>query len=314
MEEKKVLLLVNKDFEYAGYRAGVEYQMTAGKTPNVTLVKRDTRTGPNKYDPSCIYDITQGQHKFNVREYCISYLFNEGENTSNSEIKFGHLEKLISTEKPDFVISVSTSESTYESQENFESINGCVIMGHRFYARDCREFESSKPSKLPVDADWMSSDNFLNENFFNSLNANNGVLSQGMEVVPSKAFKYPRILPDDKNVSLGVINIVDYYLYKKADKRTYEDFIESKLEGIPVGLETTHGVIRMAVDKVFQDSAVKIPVLFVSPIVDRYLCFDEDVDDRWGMQNKVASYNAGVAVINMLEHIFAQSNSFLTND
>ena len=107
MEEKKVLLLVNKDFEYAGYRAGVEYQMTAGKTPNVTLVKRDTRTGPNKYDPSCIYDITQGQHKFNVREYCISYLFNEGENTSNSEIKFGHLKKLISAEKPDFVISVS---------------------------------------------------------------------------------------------------------------------------------------------------------------------------------------------------------------
>ena len=48
-------------------------------------------------------------------------------------------------------------------------------------------------------------------------------------------------------------------------------------------------------------AAGKIPVLFVSPIVDRYESFDIDVDGKWGQQNAMSSYNAGVVVANMLE-------------
>ena len=120
---RKVLILVNKDFEYAGYRAGVEYQMTAGNAPSVTLVKRDASRGPNKMNASCEYTFKQGKEEISVKEFCISYLFADGENTSNSEIKYKYLQKLIAQELPDFVISVSTSESTKESQGEYESIN-----------------------------------------------------------------------------------------------------------------------------------------------------------------------------------------------
>ena len=181
-------------------------------------------------------------------------------------------------------------------------------MGHRFYAKDCRNYEQEPyPSELELGKKNYFEDEKLNDNFFNLLNNNRSALEQGMELVPNKPFKFPRIFADEQNVSLGVVNIIDYYLYKKGDPATYEEFNASKRDGVPVGLETTHAVVKKAVHDYFAPNR-DVPVLFVSPMVDRYLCFDEDVEDRWGAQNKMASYNAGVVVINMLEHIFTKYN------
>ena len=123
-----IMILVNKDFEYAGYRAGVEYQMTRGKTPHLQIKERKTGTIYDFFESSCDYDLVTDSDTHKIREYCISYLFSAKENSSNSQIKFNHLKKLLDDEGkngfvPDYIISVSTSESTPEMQGN-GSING----------------------------------------------------------------------------------------------------------------------------------------------------------------------------------------------
>ncbi|MBR0487847.1 MAG: hypothetical protein IJJ70_09130 [Treponema sp.] len=50
-----IMILVNKDFEYAGYRSGIEYQMTTGKTPHLNVTSRDTSPGREKFTPRCEY-------------------------------------------------------------------------------------------------------------------------------------------------------------------------------------------------------------------------------------------------------------------
>ena len=65
-------------------------------------------------------------------------------------------------------------------------------------------------------------------------------------------------------------------------------------------METTLIVVKMAEDAVMGDWT---PVLFVTPIVDRYRHFNDDVDDKWGNQNLTCSYNAGVVVANILENV-----------
>ena len=98
----KIMILVNKDFEYAGYRAGIEKLMMLNKIPDLKMVSRDWSIGPCKKRPSCIYKL--GNHI--VREFCISYLFDAGENTSNSQKKLDLVSKLIKDENPDCIISV----------------------------------------------------------------------------------------------------------------------------------------------------------------------------------------------------------------
>lgn len=69
--------------------------------------------------------------------------------------------------------------------------------------------------------------------------------------------------------------------------------------GIPVGIETTHGVVRMAAGNVY---SADVPVIFVSPITDRFVRFDVDVTsteketEKTKKQNYVCSYKGGVAL------------------
>lgn len=81
--------------------------------------------------------------------------------------------------------------------------------------------------------------------------------------------------------------------YKEAAKAKGFDF------GIPVGIETTHGVVRMAAGNVY---SADVPVIFVSPITDRFVRFDVDVTsteketEKTKKQNYVCSYKGGVAL------------------
>ena len=298
-----IMILVNKDFEYAGYREGVEHRITSLKTPHLHITGRKSGTIYHFDEPSCEYDLVTDTGTHKIREFCISYLFENGENSSNSEKKYEHLKKLIATEKPDYIISVSTSESTSEMQGN-GSINGCVVMGSKFYAKDCKDDDDPKEtSKLPIKTNYYETINPLFYDFFILINANQQVLTDGMmpaKYYPTKKFS---CITNPNYVSLGVVNITNYARYKIADPKTYEEFINFKKSDekhknlISEGLETTHFVVKMAALE-----KGNIPVLFVSPIVDRYERFDDDVDGKWGEQNRISSFNAGVAVANMLEY------------
>ncbi len=303
-----IMILVNKDFEYAGYRSGIEYQMTTGKTPHLNVTSRDTSPEREKFTPRCEYRLEAEKEIHTIKEYCINYFFRTKKEeeqfdvSSNSKIKFDLLKKFFDglEQKPDYIISVSTSESTSAVQGimGHTSVNGCVFMGNKFYARDCRKEDLNVPDKekstLDIPEPFMESRPLFNS-FYEDVALNHRLLSDGMK--PLSNYPAEKLFCDanPNYASLGVVNIVNYENYKIADPATYNEFKSNKkyMSLIPEGLETTHSVVKMA--------SADIPVLFISPIVDRYHKFDVDVDDKWGNQNRLGSYNAGVVVANILE-------------
>ena len=295
-----IVILVNKDFEYDGYRDGIDSRNNCTK---LNLVFEDTTAGPDKMTPSRIYKLADTTIK--AAEYCIRYMFPKDENSSNSEVKYGLLNDLLSNrieDRIDYIISVSTSESTPESQggdSDTHSVNGCVFLGNRFFARDCSNIDRDSGSHLVV-TEKIDISEEVYPGFYKDLSdkGNKDRIAKGMERVPNKPADNMFVDANEKNTSLGVINVVHYDKYEEADKRTYDDFIGVNSfvnDSIPVGIETTHAVVKMAADENY-----KIPVLFVSPITDRYLRFNDDVK---GKQNYYCSYNAGVVVANLLDFI-----------
>ena len=292
-----IMVLVNKDFEYAGYQAGISQQILDKKIPDLKVIAKDTGTGPSKFVPSCVYKL--GNHK--VREFCISYLFKSGESTSNSEVKQMLLQNLIKDENPDYIISVSTTETTTKCQggdSDTHTKNGCVFMGCNFFAKDCREFDPTTESHLNFKEPWFRANGPLISDFYNFIPANQGFLKDGMMPVPNYPAPDLTVYSEDDYVSLGVINVMHYDCYPKADAATYSDFLSSSYGGYPVGLETTHAMVKMAAEATNQ-----APVLFVSPIVDRYEKFNDDVGKSWDEQNFISSYNSAIVVSNMLQLI-----------
>lgn len=71
---------------------------------------------------------------------------------SNSEAKVKFIEAILNEDKPHYVISVSTAESTPDLIENpTDSINGSVLLGSKYYMFDAREYDpSGVKSKLEV--------------------------------------------------------------------------------------------------------------------------------------------------------------------
>lgn len=305
-----IMILVNKDFEYAGYRAGVEYQITAGKTPHLQM-ERKVGSIYGEDVPPCAYNVLDdsGNLKHQISEYCISYLFAEDENSSNSEIKFGKLIDFFDKvnkggNAPDLIISVSTSESCPDVQgvKGNTSVNGSVFMGCKFFALDCQTLDDTdEPSQLPVNQNFMESSSKYTH-ILAAITANHRRIIDGMQSLPNYPAETLFCDANPNNISLGVINVTNYTCYSKADLETYSEY-NKRINRLykPVGLETTHAVVKMALEA--HDKTKGIPVLFVSPVVDRYLKFDVDVDDKWGNQNRLGSYNAGVVVANMLELI-----------
>lgn len=293
-----IVILVNKDFEYEGYRKGFDCRMKDFEAPHIKVLSKDLSTGPNKMTPS--YEYFFGKDHI-AKEYCISYMFRDPKNTSSSQVKHALLNYLIGNvieDKTDYIISVSTSESTPESQggdSETHSVNGCVFLGNRFFARDCSDFDPASGSNLTVPAKFDICPEIY-QGFYEDLadKENKERIMDGMMKVPNRPAKELFVDADEKNACLGVINVIDYTKYEKADEATYKLFKESSpYNDIPVGLETTHAVV-----KIVADENNKIPVLFVSPITDRYKKFGQDVDDK---QNHDCSYNAGVVVANLME-------------
>lgn len=290
-----IMLLVNKKFEYKGYKEGLDFRMNEKKTSQLVLISEDPTEGHERMVPSREYKLAP-YHR--IKEFCIEYMFKSNESSSNSEKKYGYLKEVIENYNPDYIISVSTSESTPNSQggdsEN-HSVNGCVFFGNCFFARDCSDCDPESGSHLEV-SNKLSEGKAIYSDFYNDLaiDSNRREIEEGMIKVSNMPAKELFVDANEKNTSLGVVNVVNYSKYNEADNKTYEQFKDpAPYNVIPICLETTHAVVKMA--------AGDIPVLFVSPITDRYLKFEEDVK---GDQNKDCSYNAGVVVANLLDFIY----------
>lgn len=300
---KRIMVLVNKAFENGGVVDGVR----------------------NVLGDQDFMDLTN----LDIEYYCLErdMAWKPGESSSNSELKYRYLlDFLKGKETPDFILSVSTCESTYEGQggatkdgDPSRSANGCVYVGGRFFLADCRAINKGVPpekmSNLDIgdstteDTTYYPLQNRA-ENLLADLNEEPLVrqincLLNTTPIVPQSPAGQLRYSAGVDKCCLGVVNITNYEQYPIADGFAYGLFYKEAAKakgfdfGIPVGIETTHGVVRMAAGNVY---SADIPVIFVSPITDRFVRFDVDVTsteketEKTKKQNYVCSYKGGVAL------------------
>lgn len=284
-------IFVNKHFEIEPFMAAMtnfnkEYDdMPYPVQMNVPNEKRNIF---RMEKPRAIYEFS---NKFNVNIWCTEDITDSAKSGSNSQAKADAIPKKIDV-NADLVISVSTSESA----PNLD-INGSVLIGKNFFLYDVHQLgedpDPTSESHLQITNNYYQSK--LPQIVETILKTQDTIkiISKFMKV-PNNSGKSIVNSYDVNNVSVGVVNVTNYSAYKKADPAVYEKCIEylkehamSKL--IARTIETAHGIVAMsALEK-------NIPALFVSPITDRFQCFDEDVGTS-GIQNYYSAYNAGISV------------------
>ena len=316
--KKTILILVNKGFEFTGFEDGYNKVLGGIAFSNITLC--------------CIENELFGKgNSEEDRE-------KDRKLSSNSEEKHKRLLKYLQSEwqnpAPDYIFSVSTSESTYEGQggatrdekdkdgKHPPTANGCVYVGGRFFLADCREINKGKDhygkSKLEVCSPATGDTQYykLTQGTINLLgilshkdliNSINGSLLK-VKRVPSFPKVPAQYYCSTDYCCVGVVNVTNYAQYPIADGYAYGRFYTETAEryGNPICIETTHGVVRMVAEKVYKGNVP--PVIFVSPITDRFVRFDKDVTrtkdkEKFDNQNYACSYNSGVAVAHMMKFL-----------
>ncbi len=288
MRRKKILVIINKSWECEPFMEAVK------ECGFLDRVLADTE-GSDQEEQAAEGQSPRIRGAYRLRKEdviirCIEDLMDPGKGKSNSQEKHRVLPKCIRADAPDLVISVSTAESTPEAQ-NFpeaalpdgKSLNGCVLVGGQYFMYDAREYDPASESKLDVATfDILKYDEALFETF----QGLSGEVYEKFLEPPHHPAKEGCVLAASKYGCVGVVNVEHYEKYEEADPAAYEKYDKDKKLYPPMSIETTHGIVRMSTPD-------DTPVIFVSPVVDRYKSFSEDVE---GDQNHHCAYNSGVAV------------------
>lgn len=300
---RPVLMLVNKSFEYNGFRMGIAQAYAQGEfEANICSDELGAEAKKPMNGPIARYKLPM----LDVEVYCTEYLFKEGESSSHSERKYEILTNLIGKVKPEYVISVSTSESTTNAQKQITrdasgTANGCVYVGNRFFVADCSKFDPHG-SQLKLSTNYYHCA-MLHLKLYDELNEKREWVRNGMRPVRYNSAHQDdlKCIAAETNLCIGVVNVTNYLKYVVADPYAYTACLTNKAISAGAfieGIETTHGVVAKAVcDTIGKD----VPVMFISPITDRYEHFDADVDGTSGMQNREVSFNGGVVTAHILE-------------
>jgi hypothetical protein len=204
----------------------------------------------------------------------------------------------IREDDPALIVSVSTAESATGSSEA-PSQNGSVLIGGSFFLYDADP--NNPESHLVIPPDKVFIPNNAPQEVFDLLDESFSTAATKRFIpAPRSPAEQMSVSASPESAAIGVINVTDYKKYAKADGDAYSEFARTVPPGKAraASIETTHGVVRLSSEK---------PILFVSPITDRYLHFKEDVDDS-GVQSYIASFNAGITVSDMLVKIDACYN------
>lgn len=288
-DKKKVTVVVNKAWEYDPFFNAITHPvLRPADLPDPSVIN-------TVKEPMILPRAEMHLKYIDVAFRCVQNMMDPNVNKSNSEAKMVYMPSFLESDNADLIISVSTAESTPEiahklANDPEASINGSVIVGNRFFMSDQRAVEGPDPeSRLDV-VQYANYSNDTSDDFYTFLNNSSKRIVN--KFIPAKNAPAPEMFfrAAKDFASVGVVNIVHYENYPTADKNSLEDFRNSKCYGCPASLETTHGIVSMAANS---NKGKHVPVIFVSPITDRYLHFDDDVDDT---QNYIAAFNAGIAV------------------
>lgn len=299
MSNKKVVqVIVNKSWEFEPFFDALTNSKLRPKSlPYPSYVSTQDEIWEK---PRAVYENLEN---IEVIVRCIENMMKPGESAeyySNSEEKAKYLPKHIQEDCPDFVISVSTAESTPDIlPKGTDSINGSVIMGGNFFMYDAAKYNPVQPSPSGLGVVDFQANN-VKASFYKAVTPN--LASCTKKFIPQKFERCDEMCckADTDYTSIGVVNIVQYEGYQQGDPAAYHTFLKqrSSSDYIPVSIETTHGIVKMVVGQTFPQRSV--PTLFVSPITDRYEHFADDVDD---VQNYIAAFNSGIAVGELLAAI-----------
>ena len=284
-------IFVNKKFEVEPFIDALQWLESKGLP---SPVKKENMDGKKPGVPRLEYFIN-GNY-FNV--WCIEDLMDNGTSGSNSQEKFRVLPEYIRTDNPHLIISVSTAESTPDVQPEDTSLNGSVLMGEMFYQLDAQQYDPTSPSNLEAQP---LAESFVQWQIYRLIQQCTPSINK-LLVCPKHVGASRHALccaASREFTSIGVINIVHYDAYAKADPAAYEAFKKENPDLVAASIETTHGIVKMSAAEA-AGGKHRYPVLFVSPITDRYLHFDDDVDEA---QNYTAGYNAGIAVGVLMENM-----------
>lgn len=288
--KKKVTVVVNKAWEYEPFFNAINHPyLHPSELPdpsNINKVK----------EPMFLPRAEMSLKNIDIVFRCVQNMMDPDVNKSNSEAKMKYMPSILADDEADLIISVSTAESTPAIQQKLAqsediSINGSVIIGTQFFMSDERRVEYPDiESNLDV-VPYTDYSNDISDALFERIKNNQERIA--CKFIQQKNAPAPTMYlrAAKAYTSVGVVNIVHYENYSTADKEALNKYYQSaKHLDLPVCLETTHGVVSMAANT---NDGKHVPVMFVSPITDRYEHFSEDVDDA---QNYIAAFNAGIAV------------------
>lgn len=283
-----VEVIVNKRFEMEPFWEA----LTGSGFPDGSLVERHTPPFPSYRMAEC-----RARYRFSKIDVvirCIEDIMPPADSDipetsgSHSQQKAMLLPGYIRKDRPQMVISVSTAESTPTIQPSTSSRNGCVVVGGAFFTYDAHKYDPTSPSNLG--AMPYQQNNVLSRVYLLLTGDASQQAVKRFRTPPQSPAQPMSILVDPRYVAVGIINVVNYTAYTRADPAAYEACLRQTGTEYAATLETTHGIVKM--------SAGDVPTLFVSPITDRYGHFADDVQ---GEQNAVAGYNGGVTVAALLQ-------------
>lgn len=316
-QKSRVLIIVNKYWECdpVCWVLTNSYINTNGQY-NIPLMWPNLLTYPSygpvpelsTTTPRMIYDAADSW----IEVWCISDLLSRFPNTpefqSSSQVKMELMGEIFaySTAPVNLVIAVGTASSgpfypPYQTKEQ-NNINGSVIIGSKIFMNDGHPATDPNPY-----SQWRCDyfDKLMNSSF--DLNQYvNGKSFTNIETLllcppTNPGTNEQHVYMDGSYVAIGDINVTDYNEYEAKDKAAGDAFVNccpANTNG--VSLETTHGLIYATARDYFKNDP---PFMFVSGVVDRFTCFNKDVNPKIYAQNISGAHNAGIAVACILSDI-----------
>lgn len=280
---KNITVIINKNWETEPVLNAMTNPKLRAKDLPFPIVINTPKDVNNKMNyPRAIYKLGKDTGIIlNVTIWCIEDLMDPTKNSSSSEEKYRILPPVIENDRPDLVISVSTANSP-----EIKSINGSVIIGANSFLHDGHPDNPESNLKSAYVGQFLPSN--VHPDIFNLVDKDFISTVLPKLISPPNSPSNPFVCKASENLSVvSAINVTDYREYEFVDAAALAHFNQVVGKN-PDSIETTHGVVKISTDK---------PIIFISPVTDRFGHFAEDVTDT---QNYVAAFNGGMVLGQLL--------------
>ena len=290
---RRILIIVNKSWE-AEPLAGVltsDYGRPS-PFPGVTVPPTATvrmNDGSSKTIAARIAFVTAAAL---CEVWCIKDLMDPTRSAASSEEKARVLPFVTAAgNAPDLVVAFGTA-----TMADANSYNGSVVVGSKAFVHNPYAKSPNPQSNwIPpiVDKVIEEQDTSVSKSIIAALGGDRRAFVESRLLAPPLNPAHPPILlPSSASVALSDVNVTNPDDYVWADPQTEKAFAQSAGNNTIGSVETTHGVIRLAVPSP--------KFLFFSGIANRLGYFNMETAPRNYAQNFVAAHNAGVALASVI--------------